>query len=590
MLQTNEWKYNKQNVDRLSHYLEFDSFYKQIEKNINDFLHKPPETNQEAEIIRILKDYKENSTKGDNESRKVMKEHIRTLLLNGFTVYEINDAGEPVNNLLYEKVYISDNNSFIEYIIPFEKPEQLTPVEKFEIILYKNSKKSVSGMDSAFKEVLRKYPFYHKVRELNDYISNNYEYDESDIADIYNRENVHLTFRDKVEVLTQRIYEEVYGLKSLDMLAYSDVNEVGFSYSGEYVYCWCDIKIWLSFIKLSENQARVVQDKAISFDKNIGQLDISNPEKLCHRADGARITVTQFPYSSARNICIRNFNQSHSSFGELIQLNKLRALMVAMVRMGKSICMQGGLGTGKTTTMEVMFEILDDYLHIGLVEDYFEQHIMKKYPYKRVVELQSINSKTLHDAVKTILRMSIDVAGLGECRDGNALYAFIQLVQSVSVAAWFTTHINRPETTIPRLKNLAMSTGIYSTEQSAVMDLIHNINIIFQHEIIDNKRQITKVVEVEPLVETHFAYGDNLTMDTELERLEKLYYIQHIQNNTSNMYRLNTLMEIRDGELKFVNYPSQRLINDANRNKSNMEYLNKLLEIMEADIKSPCIR
>lgn len=577
----------KTNTDKLRKHLDFNVFYKQIEKNISDYLHKTPETEQEAEIIKILTEYKENSTKGDNESRKVMKEHIRTLLLKGFDIYEINEYDEPTDSVLGH-LNLSDDSEELEYIIPFSDPSSLTATEKFEILLYKNYKLESNDRDGAFGRLLEKYPIYHKKRQTKDYTSHNYEYDVNDINYMYQEENISLSFAEKLDIITQRVYEEAYGLKVLDMLAYSDINEVGFSNDGDYVYCWANIKIHLSFLKLTEKEARVVQDKAISFDKTVGQLDISNPEKLCHRADGARITVTQFPYSSARNICIRNFNKSNTSFNELITMDKLRTMMTAMVKLGKSICMQGGLGTGKSTSMVSMFEITEDYFHIGLVEDYFEQHIMKKYPYKRVVELQSINNKTLQDAVKTILRMSIDVAGLGECRDGNALYAFIQLVQSVSIAAWFTTHINRPETTIPRLKNLLMSTGIYNTEQSAVMDLIHNINIIYQHEIVDGNRLITKVVEIEPLVETSFTHSDNLNLGTDLNTLQKLYYIQQIQNNTSNMYRLNPLMEMVEGELKYINYPSERMISEARKNKLNNSYLHELLSAMEKDIGTPC--
>lgn len=574
-------------TDRLKKYLEFECFYKQIEKNINDYIHKPTKTAQEAEIIRILTQYKENSTKGDNESRKVIKDHIRNVLLNGFTIYDTKDDNEPIDSVI-GSLNLDITNNYIEYIIPFDSQKLLTPTEKFEILLYKNYKLEENGRDGAFNQLIAKYPIYRKERNTEDYTSFNYELNENDINTMYERENINLSFVEKIDILTQRIYEEIYGLNVLDILAYSDINEVGFSNDGYYVYCWADIKIHLSFLKLSEKEARVVQDRAISFDKTVGQLDISNPEKLCHRADGARITVTQFPYSSARNICIRNFNKSNTTYRDLIKQEKVRTMMTAMIKTGKSICMQGALGTGKSTSMVSFFEVLDDFLHVGLVEDYFEQHIMKKYPYKRVVELQSINNKTLQDAVKTILRMSIDVAGLGEVRDGNALYSYIQLVQSVSVAAWFTTHINRPETTIPRLKNLLMSTGIYNTEQSAVMDLIHNINIIFQHEIINGTRLITKIVEIEPLVETSYTHTDSLDLNMNLDTLQKLYYIQQFQNNTTNMYRLNTLLELVDDELKYINYPSQRMLKEAKKSKSNMKYMYTLLEAMEKDIGKPC--
>jgi len=356
---------------------------------------------------------------------------------------------------------------------------------------------------------------------------------------------------------------------------------VGFSNNGRYVYCWCGKKIWLSFLQISENDARVIQDRAISFEKHCPQLDVSHPEILCHRGDGARLTVTQKPYFSARNLCIRIFNQSSTDFNDLITVDKLRTLIIALVKSGESICLQGGLGSGKTTTMNAMYELLDDLLHIGTVEDYFEQHVMEKYPFKRIVEGQAVNGKDLLDVVKTLLRMSVDVANIGEVRDGNALFAFIQLVQSVSVAAWFTTHITNPETTVPRLKNMLIGTGRYFSEQSAVMDIVHYINMIFQHEIIDGRIAITKVVEIVPLVaaSSDCEYG----IETDGDQLEKLFYIQQIQSNPYNIFRLNTIMQAEDGGARFVNYPSRRMIEKAKKSSESWKYLKGLIRLIEAD-------
>ena len=170
---------------------------------------------------------------------------------------------------------------------------------------------------------------------------------------------------------------------------------------------------------------------------------------------------------------------------------------------------------------------------------------MEKYPYKRIVEGQAVNGKNLLDVVKTLLRMSVDVANIGEVRDGNALFAFIQLVQSVSVAAWFTTHITNPETTVPRLKNMLIGTGRYFSEQSAVMDIVHYINMIFQHEIINGQITITKVVEIVPLVAV--SSDGEYDIETSREQLEKLFYIHQMRSNPYNMFRLNTIMQTEDG-------------------------------------------
>lgn len=569
------------NVLELEKFLIIDILHLHMEKYINNFINSEPVDEQERKVITLLREYKEKSTSGLPEARGIIKSHIRNCILLGFDLYLENQEGGLEDVCMVEGIRIEDSNGLADSIMPFGDPHSLTAREKFEIILYKNGVTESNGRDGAFKTLLDKYGLFGKTRESEYYESHRYEYSTEDIEQIYLRENYKLTFADKIEVITQRLYEEIFGLKQIDMLAYSDINEVGFSNNGRYVYCWCGNKIWLSFLNIGESDARIIQDRAISFEKHCSQLDVSHPEILCHRGDGARITVTQKPYFSARNLCIRVFNQRNSGFGELITQDKLKTLIIALVKSGESICLQGGLGTGKTTTMNVMYELLDDFLHIGTVEDYFEQHVMEKYPSKRIVEGQAIHDKDLLDVVKTLLRMSVDVANIGEVRDGKALFAFIQLVQSVSIAAWFTTHITNPETTVPRLKNMLIGTGRYFSEQSAVMDIIHYINMIFQHEIIDGHILITKVVEIIPLVSSSCEadYG----MNTDNEQLQKLFYIQQLQNNTYNMFRLNTIMQLEEGITRFVNYPSERMVRKAKKSSAAWRYVKGLISLIEMD-------
>ncbi|MHB1393968.1 MAG: ATPase, T2SS/T4P/T4SS family [Clostridia bacterium] len=561
--------------------LIIDSLHLHIEKYINNFINSDPADEQERRIVSLLREYKEKSTSGLPEARDIIKSHIKNCILTGFDIYLENQSGELEEVCISEGIRIEETNGLIDSIMPFNDSINLTAREKFEIILYKNSTTESKGRDGAFKNLMTKYACCSKTRESEGYESLRYEYSGDDIEYIYNCENYMLSFTDKIEIITQRLYEEIFGLKHIDMLAYSDINEVGFSNNGKYIYCWCGNKIWLSFLQISESEARVIQDRAISFEKHCSQLDVSHPEILCHRGDGARITVTQRPYFSARNLCIRVFNQKNSDFKDLITMDKLRKLIVALVKSGESICLQGGLGTGKTTTMNVMYELLDDFLHIGTVEDYFEQHVMEKYPLKRIVEGQAINDKDLLDVVKTLLRMSVDVANIGEVRDGKALFAFIQLVQSVSVAAWCTTHITNPETTVPRLKNMLIGTGRYFSEQSAVMDIIHYINMIFQHEIIDGRILITKVVEIVPLVASSSDSDYSMKADNEL--LQKLYYIQQIQRNPYNMFRLNTIMQMEDGGARFINYPSERMVVKARKSVDAWKYVKNLISLIEQD-------
>lgn len=578
---------NNDELIKLKKYFDINIFIMQIEKNISDYLNKAAETKQEEEATDILKGYKDRSTSGDHESRKVIKQYIRTKILKGFNLYEISSDNRITDTIIYEDIKLEEDSGYIDTIIPFNMPNKLTAQEKFEILLYKNSFLSDNGMDAAFKNIINKYPIYHKKIKTEDYESHDYVYSEKDVAEMYRKENISLTFAEKIDILIQRLYQDIYGLKVIDLFAYSDINETGFSYDGKLIYVWSDLKFRLSFLHLTEDEARIVQERAISFDKHVGQLNESQPEILCHRADGARITVTQKPYFSARNCCIRIFNQSHRSYGELVSDDKMKILTTCLVKIGECMILQGGLGTGKSTFLSTLFEVLERYHHIGLAEEMFEQHIMEKYPEQRIVEAQPAMGKTLDDVVATFLRMSIDIAGLGEARTGEAIYAFLQLVQSVSIAAWFTAHVNSPKNTIPRLKNMLMGVGRYMSEQSAVADLVNNINCIYQHDKFGDRRLITEVVEIVPLISTSMEDDINLSISGDMEKLQKMYYIQQIQRDTSKMYKLNKIMDATDGTVKFVGYPSQRMVDKTKKYPDTWSYMDKLLKEIEKDLGKP---
>ena len=554
--------------------LNIENLIRQVEKNIQEYLHKMPETRQEQNKMRGLLDTINTALSGDEKSRKIVIEYIKKLITSSFDIYKL-DEDLKATEIVVDEYRVNEKN--IDFTINFKEMD-ISDRDKFDIMLYHFESRYAKN---AFSRIREKYDY---VKKRNEGMCQNicYEYTSEDINRIYNQENIVLAYEDKLNIVATRIYAEIYGLSEIDALVYQNINEVGIS--DDYVYCWDKDKIRLSFMCITENRIELIQNKAILFDKSAKQLDYSNPEVLTHRIDDSRVTVVQKPYSTERHIAIRIFNQKQATLDDLYDDERQKILITTLVKTGQSIIYQGGLGTGKTTTMSTLIGLIDDTLHIGTIEDYFEQHNRKKYDNKRIVELQKTNDKTLLDAVKTLLRMSIDVADVGEIRDGEALFSFIQLLQSVSVGAWCTTHVVNPETTVPRLKNMLMGTGKYSTEQSAVMDIISYINCIFQHEILDGKRMITKIVEIIPLINATNDF--EISADMEKEKLEKMLIVQQLKSNINNMYRLNYIMECDEtGKLNFVNYPSINMVKKAYKAQNAFNYMRQLISLIQEETK-----
>ena len=478
---------------------------------------------------------------------------------------------EYIYTLLNEEIQLEDNEPIYlkDYIDILVSLEKLNVMEKFELLLLLNlSIDEKTGYENGFNVIRKKYDYK---KESEDGQNIYYEYTSDDIEKIFNSEtnSSNISSDIKFKFLARKIYAESYGLLSIDTLAYSSINEVGINNDGKYIFAWDEDKIHLSFMKISEVETRKIQERSIAFDEKAGALNSGNPEVLCYRYDNARVTALQAPYSSARTLRIRIFNKQKNSFKDIVTDKTQQVLLKTIIKSGQTLCLQGGLGTGKTTAMEVLLEVLDDKLHIGTVEDYFEQNNMKKYPNKGIVELQELKEKDILTSVKSLFRLSVDIANVGEARDGNAVFAFIQLAQAIPGAAMFTTHIARPEDTVPRLKNMLITTNNYTNENSAIIDIVEYVNIIVQHEIIDNKRRISKIVEIIP--QKVDVQEINISMETEIEKLYKLKTILDIQSNPRFLYKLNTLLEFQDNEYRVINKPSNYFMNKVKSNCSSDE-------------------
>ncbi|MDD4503376.1 MAG: hypothetical protein PHS15_00950, partial [Clostridiaceae bacterium] len=195
----------------LRKYLIIDSLYLHIEKYINNFINSDPVDEQEKKIISLLRDYKEKSTSGLPEAREIIKSHIKNSILTGFDIYLENENGGLDDASIFEEIRIDETNGLIDSIMPFNDPKNLTARERFEIILYKNRSTEKNERDGAFKVILSRYPCCDKTREAEGYESLRYEYNEEDIENIYNSEDYELSFTDRIEIVTQRLYEEIFG-------------------------------------------------------------------------------------------------------------------------------------------------------------------------------------------------------------------------------------------------------------------------------------------------------------------------------------------------------------------------------------------
>ena len=155
--------------------------------------------------------------------RRKNKKYELKKALKGCTYGDVNDkkyVKELIYDLLSKEYGVDETN--ISKAIPFDIPSLLTPQDKFEIIIHEYKK--TFGYES-LNELIKKY-------KLDDfkYIEGEskpcYVITSEEIADIYDAEQLHLDFTDKLEVVVQRIYQKYKGFSSIDEIRDMNIDGV----------------------------------------------------------------------------------------------------------------------------------------------------------------------------------------------------------------------------------------------------------------------------------------------------------------------------------------------------------------------------
>ena len=159
-----------------------------INQNIAElYLNKKETKKREQQKIRLNTALR-SCAQGNIGEKEFVKDYIKDLLQNHLQI-----SGET-----------------IDVVIPFSKSEQLSVQDKFEILLYIMKRQYYN---QAFAKMCEICGFdMPKKNEYGTY----YEITREDIEDAYLQYRSSLRYLDKLEILSQRIYQETYGFSVID--------------------------------------------------------------------------------------------------------------------------------------------------------------------------------------------------------------------------------------------------------------------------------------------------------------------------------------------------------------------------------------
>ena len=350
--------------------------------------------------------------------RRKNKKYELKKALKGCTYGDVNDK-KYVKELIYDllsKEYGTDETN-ISKSIPFDIPSLLTAQDKFDILIYVY--KQQFGYE-ALTEFIKKYNLA-SLKYISGDAKPSYVITSEEIDDIYEKENLVLSFHDKLSIVTQRIYQSYKGYSSIDEIRDMNIDGVSGGVSGlpesflsqvaqtdgDYldqilenkVPRACD-SIWIFFqgksIRLaflsfgSESELKRVCQNIYKYN-NPGQLSDSNGYKINEMKDGSRVVVVRPSFSETWAFFVRKFDVKRATLEQIITCDgkeKAIELLKFLVKGARIISLTGEQGCGKTTMLMAMIENIYETMNIRVQEVAFELHLRKIYPTRNILSFR----------------------------------------------------------------------------------------------------------------------------------------------------------------------------------------------------------
>lgn len=406
------------------------------------------------------------------------------------------------------------NESNIDESLAFSDPDVIL---KFDILLYKYKQKY--GYD-ALDRLIRD-------NDLNRMRKNKkFEITDEDISNIYMNEDKKLDFKDKLEILVQRIYQDLKGLSCVDEIMDMNINGISLGVSGideahlsrlfemelkgisvssfkmsyESIWLYFDrTEIDLSFLKFkSYSDFQRICNIIYRFDSP-GQLSKSNGCIVNSMADGSRVVVFRPDLSESWAVIVRKYNK----VGDLEDIKGknselVRELLDISVKARQKIIITGPQGKGKTTLLIALSRRIYPYVTIRVWEDFFETYLRFKMPEHNVLTLRETDKIKGDLGVDIIKKTNGQVTLIPEAAKNEHMLALAKLNEADSDFYISTHHANSFEGLIKSGRNSLLNSGKFRNEEIAEDQMIRmvdlNIHVDFDIETKESYLRITENV------------------------------------------------------------------------------------------------
>jgi pilus assembly protein CpaF len=255
-----------------------------------------------------------------------------------------------------------------------------------------------------------------------------------------------------------------------------------------------------------EELVELVRLVATRMGRSERRFDAGNPELNVQLPDGSRLFATM-EVSSRPSVIIRRHRFELSSLAELEELGvvdqALGAFLAAAVLAKRNIVIAGGTGSGKTTMLRALLNVVPADDRIVTIEDAYELGIDRfesLHPdydmlQSRPANIEGRGEITMVDLAKMALRMDPDRVIIGEVRGAEAFPMLMAMSQGNN-GSMCTMHADSTRTVFPKLAAYVSmaETGLpVDTVNLLIATALHFVAHI---DVVGGVRRVVSVREV----------------------------------------------------------------------------------------------
>ena len=587
------WLKNKQNAEVVQEIEKDDKTYT-LEK-MRDYVKKRLDEITKINLYDI-------GLSEEELKRRKNKKYALKKALKGCTYGDVNDkryVKELISDLLSKEYGVDETN--ISKAIPFDVPSLLTAQDKFDIIIYMYKKEF--GYE-ALTELIKRYNLA-TLKYLQGESKPSYVITEDEISDIYEKEKLVLSFKDKLEIVVQRIYQHYKGYSSIDEMRDMNIDGVSGGVSGlpesfisqvaqtgttDYIEQVSEHKvpracdsIWIFFqgksIRLAflsfgtEAELKRVCQNIYKYN-NPGQLSDTNGYKVNEMKDGSRVVVVRPSMSETWAFFVRKFDVKRATVeqwtGDMAGKEKAIELLKYLVKGARITSITGEQGCGKTTLLMGLIENIYETMNLRITEMAFELHLRKVYPTRNILSMRETDTISGQECLDVQKKTDGSVNIIGEVATDPVASWMIQSAQVASKFTLFTHHAKTFPDLVTALRNSMLRAGVFKNEKTAEEQVVQVLNFdIHLQKDFRGRRYIERVTECIPVKDSKtydFEYKKEHDMDSKVTKFFENATTYFSKVTEQNLYTYQNVLEYVDGEYQLTNKITDQNIHDMRAN------------------------